>query len=124
MSVTADTQRAVVQWLAGARTGTSSMTMAFWLAFATKYQHSSHPYDPADFDRCLGLLDAAPELRAQLPAMRGVSETWARLVDRWDDIEAMHLDEVGLGWTKADRAPRTYALMKSVLDTKQTEAAR
>ena len=123
MSISAESQMAVVRWLAAGNTGVSSETMAFWLGFAIKRSCGGHPWDPSDFDRCLKLLAAVPELRPQLAAMRGLSIEWARLVDRWDDIEALHLDEVGLGWTKADRAPRTYALMKSVLAPKQSEAA-
>lgn len=62
-------QLKVVGWLANGETGTSSETMAFWLAFNIEKEDSGHPYDPADFDRCLRLLEAVPELRKQLPAM-------------------------------------------------------
>lgn len=114
--ISARAQHDVVVWLAGRGTGSSSKTMAFWLGFGVRCEQPSHPWDPADFDRCLGLLAAVPELRASLGAMRGISNTWHRLIDHWDEIEASHLDEVGLGWTKANSAPKTYQLMSQVID--------
>lgn len=115
MSVSAESQRAIVEWLATTRTGVSSETIAFWVGFGIRRSFASHPYDPDDFDRCLQLLDAVPELRSQLLVMRGISDAWARLVNRWNEVETMHLAEVGLGWTKARHAPQTYALMKLIL---------
>jgi hypothetical protein len=67
-------------------------------------------------DRCLKLLHRAPGLRERLPLMAELSPTWAALVARWDDIEALQLDEIGLGWTKSRSAPRTYELMRSITD--------
>jgi hypothetical protein len=111
-----DLQRKVVEWLAHGDRGMSSETMAFWLAWGEKGNSRSHPYDPDDLDRCLRLLEQVPELRPLLPRMASVSDKWARLVANWERIEASHLDEVGLGWSKARRAPKTYAMMKEVLD--------
>lgn len=108
------TQKLVIQWLALGRVGLSSKCMAMWLAFGQRTD-GSHPRDPDDLDRCLVLLSFAPGLRKLLPKMAEVSPSWAALVSRWDEIESTHLDEVGLGWTKARSAPRTYALMKKVL---------
>ncbi len=110
------THRQVAHWLATGETGLSSETMALWLAFGERTKHRSHPLDPADFDRCLRLLQAAPRLRDRLKEMANVSPFWALLVIRWDDIERSHLDEVGLGWSKSDRAPKTYQLIKEVLE--------
>jgi hypothetical protein len=47
--------------------------------------------------------------------MAEVCPKWAALVARWDEVEASHLAEVGLGWTKSQEAPKTYALMDSIL---------
>lgn len=111
------TQSATIAWLAGAYArGMSSRTMAYWLAFSTIPSDVNHPHDPADFDRCLQLLAAVPALREDLGLMAHLSTEWAALVDRWDDIERSHLEEVGLGWTKARSAPRTYELMRGILD--------
>jgi len=110
------TQSATVAWLAAGDTGLSSETMAYWLGLGTIPGEINHPHDPDDLDRCLQLLAAVPDLRADLGLMAHLSAEWAALVERWADIERTHLEEVGLGWTKAKSAPRTYDLMKSVLD--------
>lgn len=109
------THRAVAHWLATGETGSSSMTMGLWLCFTERYKHASHPRDPADFNRCLQLLEVAPKLRERMGAMRGLSREWTELVARWDEIEKLFLEEAGLGWTKARQAPRTYDLMSEVL---------
>lgn len=109
-------QMKVIHWLANGSTGISSKTMAFWLAFEIKRDDNGHPHDPADLDRCLRLLEAAPWLRPSLSRMREMSPAWAALVDRWTEVEACHVDEVGIGWTKARSAPKTYDLMRSILD--------
>lgn len=111
------TQDAVVSWLANGETGTSSKCMAMWLAFGkrTSDAFGAYPYDPDDMDRCLKLLHIAPGLRELLPKMAEMNKTWAALVERWDEIEEMQMDEIGLGWTKARSAPRTYALMQEVI---------
>jgi hypothetical protein len=107
---------AATRWLASGERGTSSNTMFSTLTGvdALSGAHPSHPYDPDDLDRCLQLLEAMPELRAKLPVMAHVSPEWAALVRAWDAVEACHLSEVGLRWTKATRAPKTYDLMRAV----------
>jgi hypothetical protein len=112
------TQQQVIDWLANGSVGCSSKCMAMWLAFDQITQDRFCPADPDDLDRCLRLLDRAPGLRPQLPRMADVSKEWARLMARWDEVEASHLAEVGLGWTKASRAPKTYDLMASILRPK------
>jgi hypothetical protein len=89
--------------------------MALWLGFGERVNQPSHPYDPTDLDRCLRLLETAPGLRQDLPKMAELCPKWAALVARWDEVEASHLAEVGLGWTKGQQAPKTYALMDSIL---------
>lgn len=106
-----------VTWLAVGRRGTSSNTMFTHLTGVDALGGTapSHPHDPADFDRCLGLLEMVPALRSEVYRMATVSPQWARLVDNWEAIEVSHLDEVGLGWTKGSSAPRTHALMSDAL---------
>ncbi len=108
-------QRKVIKWLCNGEVGSSSECMAMWLAFG-EIGDVNHPHDPADLDRCLRLLDAAPELRGVLTNMAKLSPSWNALISSWDAIEKSHLDEVGLGWTKARRAPKTYDLMRTVLE--------
>lgn len=109
-------QRKTLEWLANGETGVSSKTMAFWLAFDIKMEDGCHPWDPADLDRCLRLLDRVPEMRPHLPRMAEISRVWSAMIDRWEEIERCHLDEVGLGWSKARCAPKTYELMHSIID--------
>lgn len=109
---------AATMWLASGARGTSSNTMFTVLTGVDALGDSrpSHPHDPDDFDRCLALLHDVPELRAKLPLMATTkSRAWIALVVNWDQIERSHLDEVGLGWTKAGSAPKTYDLMRSIL---------
>lgn len=115
----------VGHWLANGRVGISSKTMALWLAFGRRNErdpHHNYPHDPDDLDRCLKLLEAAPLLRPELHRMAQLGPVWAALVARWDEIERSHLDEVGLGWTKAQSAPKTYELMRDVIDAARKAA--
>ena len=116
-----ETQKQVVKWLATGHVGSSSKCMAMWLAFGERAEPYA-PADPDDLDRCLKLLDKAPGLRPLIPKMAEVSKDWAALVPRWDEVEASHLAEVGLGWTKARSAPKTYDLMASILRPAQVWA--
>ena len=113
------------QWLANGKRGISSETMVQHLTGVDVLGdwHMSHPHDPDDLDRCLQLLEAVPALRQMLPKMATASPAWAALVAHWDDVEQCHLEEVGLRWTKACTAPKTYALMESVLAGAKTGAA-
>lgn len=108
----------LLDWLASGRRGVSSNSIVQHLTGvqAVGDWYIDIPHDPADLDRCLKLLDAVPLLRPLLPRMATASPMWAALIERWAEIEASHLDEVGLGWTKARSAPKTYALMRSVID--------
>jgi hypothetical protein len=106
----------VAHWFASGRVGVSSRTIASFLGLGIPKGDYSHPHDPDDLDRCLQLLEAIPELRENLPRLAALSPEWAALVGRWDEIERSHLDEVGLRWTKAHSAPKTYDLMRSVIE--------
>jgi hypothetical protein len=110
-----ETQQQVIQWFATGEKGLSSECMALWLSFDQRTGDLYHPRDPADLNRCLLLLQAAPGLRSDLSRMAMVSEGWAKLIARWEEMEALFLDEVGLNWTKGSIAPRTYAFMLEVL---------
>lgn len=116
---------AATAWLASGSRGRSSNTMFTVLTGVDALGDSgkSHPHDPDDLDRCLRLLEAVPELRPLLPKMAGVSPEWAALISNWAEIERSHLDEVGLGWTKARSAPRTYDLMRKTIESASKEAA-
>ncbi len=108
-------EKKTLLWLANGEEGTSSRTMAFWLMFGILPDDNAHPYDPADFNRCLVLLDEVPALRARLPEMAKLGPHWAAIVTHWDAIEAQFLAEAGLRWRKSNFARATYTLMKTVL---------
>jgi len=103
----------ILRWFGSGKVGASSKAMA--LAAVGIPNDGSHPHDPADFNRCLLLLDAVPEIRSRMDFVSDISETWAVLVSRWDEIETCFLDEAGLDWCKKKTAPRTYSLMKAVM---------
>lgn len=106
-------ERDVLKWMSEGDIGASSMTMAFAVCEIPHSRHTS-PWDVGDFHRCLLLLDAVPAARDRLHLLRGVSPEWAGLVDRWDELESTFLEEAGLGWTKAGRAPRTARMMEEI----------
>lgn len=104
----------ILDWMVTGETGISSKTIACHLAGLPRPQFSCHPLDPADFNRCLLLLKAVPELRPLLPRMSELSEVWASLVERWDEVEHSFVNEVGWNWSNGHRAQRTYDLMKRI----------
>lgn len=103
-----------MHWLLNANTGMSSKCLMATLlnngpVAGKAWETNFHPHDPADFERCVGLLNAVPEFRARLGQMKAVSKHWAVLVDHWDVIETLLNEEV-----KQRFAPKTYDLMKSL----------
>lgn len=111
-------QLKTVQWLANGEVGLSSKQLAMWIAFDQRTDRGfgiDYPKDPDDFDRCLKFLERVPEARPHLYRMAELSPIWKALVERWDDIEKCQLDEIGLDWCKARSAPKTYALMQSII---------
>jgi hypothetical protein len=87
--------------------------MASWLAFGLRRRHPSHPLDVSDFDRCLLLLAAVPELRSILPRMCDLSPEWTQIVGAWAAIEHAHGEEIGHERVKGNTARRTLALLRS-----------
>ena len=82
------------EWMAGRDTGTSSMALCRKLSGAMMQPHSPTPMDADDFGRCHRLLHAIPGWRARIGEMREEGE-WAPLVDNWDALERLYLDELG-----------------------------
>jgi hypothetical protein len=101
-------------WLASDDTGMSSRAMAGRLApligeRAPASWITDHPHDPADFGRCVRLLEAVPGLREHLPAMADVSPVWGRLVAVWGELEALYREEAPSG-----EAPRLFERLKAL----------
>ena len=106
----------MLRWLLTGEVGASAKAMGAHLCgFPCS---GCSPSDPGDFARCLMLLDAVPELRAELHRMAEVNLVWAALVARWNDIEATFRGEVPSHFWRSGRwdAPRTMKLMREVLD--------
>lgn len=102
----------ILNWFATGRVGSSSKAMA--CAAAGLPSDKSHPYDPDDLNRCLLLLEAVPEVRNNMDKVAAINERWGALVARWGEVEQCFLEEVGLNWSKGNRAPKTYKLMKDI----------
>jgi hypothetical protein len=109
-------QDKIICWMLAGRVGESSKAMAIYLGWGKCAHPIAHPWDPDDLNRCLLLLACVPELRAELPHMAKTSTAWRGLIEHWAEIEATFVDEAGLNWQKAQRAPRTYCLMKSAME--------
>lgn len=104
----------ILWWLVNGRVGSSSKAMACALLGYGK--ETSHPYDPSDLNRCLLFLCEVPEAREHMDKIAAISKTWKALIDRWDELEASFLEEVGLDWCNGDRAPKTYEMMRDIID--------
>jgi len=105
-------------WLAEGERGVSSETIfSEMTGIPVVGRHGGHPpCDPSDFRRCHLLLEAVPEFKARLAEMAGVSQVWARLVEKWDEIVAS-LDAEVPEWRSGrsrGAATGTYRMMKSL----------
>ena len=102
-------------WFASGSKSASAKTLACAGA-GLAIKRPTHPTDPRDFNSCLLLLRAVPELRDHLSTrVAGLSQPWADLVAEWGDIETMFLDEAGWDFSKNSSAPNTHALLKKIL---------
>jgi hypothetical protein len=97
------------RWLAGGDTGTSSITI--WSVMTGRPRPKvgwwpDIPHDPADFGRCHRLLENFPAWRARLPEVSAKHPEWAGLVEAWDELTSLYLEELPSG-----RGPKLYARM-------------
>lgn len=81
-------------WLKSDDVGMSSKYLASVLSgeFEAEY---AHPLDVADFNRCVLLLKAAPNLKDRMRFIRDKSDIWNQFVDSWSELEA-HLESGNL----------------------------
>ncbi|AZZ98261.1 hypothetical protein [Pseudoalteromonas sp. R3] len=111
-----NTEQRFLNWLATGRTGYSSEYMGFKLLGYNK-KRVSHPSDPGDFNRCLVMLqEVFNGDKSQLHKLAGSSAYWDALLPKWNDIEQTFLDEAGYNWSKGTKAPKTYNLLRTILD--------
>lgn len=117
MSIQDDTQ----QWLAGPDVGASSRTLIRFLAFGHVPQgpleRIDHPYDVADFARCVRALERLSELRSKVPSAHVLSAEWANLCTQWDALEALYREELPTG-----SLPKTDHAIRRLLDAAKHSA--
>ncbi|EGR0523749.1 hypothetical protein FG062_02385 [Vibrio cholerae] len=89
--------------------------MAFTAAGIQPKRVGCYPHDPADFNRCLVLIGRVPEVKEHFDVIAKANLQWASLINNWDLIEKTFIKEAGFNWSKSDRAPNTYALMRNIL---------
>ncbi len=99
----------IAAWRKTDQVGASSDFMAARLGHAGRRDYA-YPRDPADFGRCLTLLEAAPELRDNLKDMGAEGPEWAALISQWDEMERLWREESPSG-----KCPKLYDLMQSLL---------
>lgn len=101
------------KWLFGEDTGMSSKAIMGHMVAGVS--DGRFPFDPDDLGRCLRLLDKFPEWEARIVEMSDYVEVWALYSRNWGALKESYLQEVGqLKPDHGARAPKTYALMKSL----------
>lgn len=102
-------------WLVNSRAGLSSKCMLATIINGGPVlggrDAKFHPHDPSDLQRCITLLDAAPELRDHLIVMQEVSNEWDVLIQHWNDLEATFKAEL---LVNPNKAPLTLKFMREL----------
>ena len=114
---------AAVGWLTSGERGISSDALFNQTMFGTPgSQWANWPHDPSDFRRCHLLVRAVPEVRTRLSVMAKVGPQWAQLVEHWNEIADLLEAEVPGVFNEhvSGNAPRTYKLMRSLIDSCQS----
>ena len=111
---------AIIDWLANGETGLSSKTIAF-TALGKDYGDFSYPRDPADLNRCIKLVEEVPSAKEAFPYLATRCERWKGIVDNWENLKAMFIEEVGFDWCNAKSAPKTYDKMQEILYPKKAD---
>ena len=103
-------------WLRSDHIGSSSLYMARVLAKVGAARYA-YPHDPADLQRCIGLLIACPELRSRLDSMADTGPEWAAIIPHWAEWELL-LEEIRTAPEYAHEA--LYERMRAVLNAHQS----
>jgi hypothetical protein len=85
-----ETAKILAKWFMSGDVGSSSTCIAQHLS--GEECNGDYPMDAEDLGRCIGLLNAIPELRVRLPEMAKVNRYWAVLIPRWSEIEDCQQD--------------------------------
>ncbi len=84
-------------WLNSDRVGLSSRFIAYQISekLGLPFQdgrgraENYPPADPADFDRCLHLIEVVPEFAPHLATMNAFGPKWQAVVQHWDEWKTM-----------------------------------
>ena len=117
---TADLTKPLIEraswWYANEERGMSSETM--YNCFLNQPQNRiCHPHDPGDFKRCWKLLEAIPEWKNDLHKLKSLSPAWSNLVDNWDKLTEMYLENVRTEWKNLEEIGM-HKLMYSLTEFK------
>ena len=107
----------ILQWLAGPNTGLSSEAMAYFrigVKRSGSWTGKEHPCDPADFNRCLLLVETVPAVRDAFGDIAKLSPQWKAIIDHWDELRDLFVSEAGWNWSLSGRAAKTYDRMKQL----------
>jgi hypothetical protein len=128
--------RRIVEWYQSGDTGVSAETMCYATLGGAMPRKTGYPNDPADLGRCIRFLEKFPEARAELSALRWMEgrailahqmhrsqadpeytndDVWGELLDHWDELTALYLEELPQGC-----APKCYARMKELIRSVET----
>lgn len=105
-------------WLEHGERGSSSETMAEVFAgmplgtITGRFGRGRHPHDPADFRRCLSLLQACPEFTDEqsFNRLKDISPVWKRMVENWQTMADLYRAEY-----QARKFPKLYAFMHELI---------
>ena len=109
-----DTAKQIGDWFLNGETGLSSECMAAVSLGAKPRRGYNWPLDPADLNRCLKLVKAAPGVRQHFPNIAALGREWGAVIEHWDELETMFVKEVGWDWSKKKSAKKTYDRMKEL----------
>ena len=107
-------QNQVLDWLCGEDTGLSSLFIAKTLFSDDILAEPAYPHDIGDFGRCFRFLQLLPELKKDLPKLATTSEPWQKLVDNWETLENLYLEEFS-----SMKFNKTSQLLKSLINEKK-----
>lgn len=101
----------VAWWLLHGEQGMSNKTMlqCFYPDSLIPTGYSNHPHDPDDFRRCHLFFETFPEFKKNIQKLSGISEVWAKLVQNWDKLTDMLLEQM-----KTNKDTGMYDLMKEL----------
>ena len=111
------TDSKLLEWYRKSDVGISSKAMvAVMLGDKPEWPRYCYPLAPADFNRCLMLVEAVPDVALFMGEISRICPVWKALVDRWDEIKDVFIGEVGLNWSNGGKASKTFKLMRSIIE--------